>query len=1348
MTQKILAAAILTLTFLLPLTSPHPVNAQATTFESRANILLTFAAGQTGSYSVPEITANYALARYALNQNVATANTMMTGMADWMIANPSVYDGGSGRFFDLYPVMVGLLRYQSLMSQTLRDKIRAAAIEYDPVYDMCGTVSPCNGDTRGGTQNHRTIKMIVGYLVAQTYPTAPRMANQLTFSKSWLERNLYRWATMGISEQDSSTYQSLYFHLTSLIEFANDANIRDLARLTTDRMLASMAPEWIDGYQIAVSNRDNHGMMSPQLSYPTGITAWLYFGGDQPVFTRRLSQPWHSVMPAIATYRVPSIIERIAQQSGTYVHRERRAPLPESSSLPTNNVSYITPTYGVASSFMHTGGSGGVQDRRWLVRWISTGNPVSTFYLSNDNYGEAWTAPITTPYEQALQRNGTLVTVFNVPSTAPSYIEGPFSLGMSSTIQDPSGWLFAHTGNMLMGVRTAGTLAFVADRSPFPTYEQDIISRWLQSTGRKNAVIVETSPVGPYAGGGAAAELQRFADDVKTRTVVDFSQVTATSPRARFTNLAGDVLDITYDGAKTINGATRIGDNTQPTLSNQWMYQAHGSNILTITEGGEEWVWDFNALTVTQTGTADTTPPTTPTNPAASAVSNNQINLTWTASTDNVGVTGYSVERCTGAACSNFSAIATPTGTSFNDTGLTSETLYRYRIRASDAAANFSGYSAIVEAITQATTGGGVNNPIVWWPFEENTGTTTYDSVSNRLATLSNGPTWTTGRIGNAILFDGVNDYLGVADAPALDPGTGSFTVAAWVYTGGSVNTYGQGILAKETNTGADRYFMSILPSGQLGALFRVDGTTAFEASFGGAVLPLNTWRHVAVTFDRNGVATGYVNGVAEPTTRSIASLSGLTFDSTNIVTVGSRSQGSVGFFTGRIDDVRYYNSVLSPGDIQILANPAPLPDTIAPTVPGNLTATPSSETEIALLWTASTDDVGVTGYRLERCTGASCTNFVEIATPSGTSHNDTGLTTNTPYRYRVRAVDAAGNLSGYSTIAQATTLGDTAAPSIPTNLTATTVSATQINLSWSASTDNIGVTGYHLERCTGAACVTFTEVATPAATAHIDSFLTEATTYRYRVRASDATGNLSGYSAIAQDTTQTVPIPPPPVPNAPIAQWRMDELGGIYTADNVGGRTATLLNGPTWTAGRIGSAIFFDGINDHLALSDSASATLNPSGDFTITAWVYPDPTKGGTIVAKESAGSSDRFYISLSASRILQAAFVVDGVTAFAANFGGSAITPNAWSHIAVSFNRNGNAIGYVNGIAQPTSRPINTLGSLTFSNSDLFTIGAGGQGTTDFFLGRIDDVRMFAAELPVTDILAIYTETVLCE
>ena len=96
--------------------------------------------------------------------------------------------------------------------------------------------------------------------------------------------------------------------------------------------------------------------------------------------------------------------------------------------------------------------------------------------------------------------------------------------------------------------------------------------------------------------------------------------------------------------------------------------------------------------------------------------------------------------------------------------------------------------------------------------------------------------------------------------------------------------------------------------------------------------------------------------------------------------------------------------------------------DTSPPTDPTGLTATAAGSSQVSLGWTASTDNAGVAGYRVERCQGTGCTSFAQVGTPTATSFTDTGLAPSTTYRYRVRAVDASGNFSGYSTVAEATT--------------------------------------------------------------------------------------------------------------------------------------------------------------------------------------------------------------------------------------------------------------------------------------------------------------------------------------
>src|SRR5262249_18357209 len=148
-------------------------------------------------------------------------------------------------------------------------------------------------------------------------------------------------------------------------------------------------------------------------------------------------------------------------------------------------------------------------------------------------------------------------------------------------------------------------------------------------------------------------------------------------------------------------------------------------------------------------------------------------------------------------------------------------------------------------------------------------------------------------------------------------------------------------------------------------------------------------------------------------------------------------------YFNGLIDEVRIYNRALTQGEIQTdMSTPLGAADTTPPSAPGTLTATATGSSQINLAWGAASDNVGVPGCRIGRCQGSGCTPFTQIAAPTGTgtTYSDSGLSASTSYTYRVRAVDAASNLGGYSNTGTATTQAatDTTPPLAPGLLTAT----------------------------------------------------------------------------------------------------------------------------------------------------------------------------------------------------------------------------------------------------------------------------------------------------------------------
>lgn len=99
-----------------------------------------------------------------------------------------------------------------------------------------------------------------------------------------------------------------------------------------------------------------------------------------------------------------------------------------------------------------------------------------------------------------------------------------------------------------------------------------------------------------------------------------------------------------------------------------------------------------------------------------------------------------------------------------------------------------------------------------------------------------------------------------------------------------------------------------------------------------------------------------------------------------------------------------------------LVAGGATAPDTSAPTQPTGLRATPG-RTQVALTWTAATDDRGVSSYQVWRSRTSSTTGFTQVGTTSSTSFTNTSLARRTTYWYRVRAVDVAGNLGPFSLV-------------------------------------------------------------------------------------------------------------------------------------------------------------------------------------------------------------------------------------------------------------------------------------------------------------------------------------------
>ena len=201
--------------------------------------------------------------------------------------------------------------------------------------------------------------------------------------------------------------------------------------------------------------------------------------------------------------------------------------------------------------------------------------------------------------------------------------------------------------------------------------------------------------------------------------------------------------------------------------------------------------------------------------------------------------------------------------------------------------------------------------------------------------------------------------------------------------------------------------------------------------------------------------------------------------------------------------------------------------DTEAPSSPKNLSSTAISCIQVNLEWDASTDNTGVTEYIVFR-------NNIAIGTTIELTYEDKALFPETTYCYYLIARDAAGNNSQPSTSISVTTLPDVDPPSIPQNLSTTTISTQQINIVWEPSIDDHGVNGYIVFRDD-------LEVTNLIDTFYCDVGLKAGTNYSYQVLAYDISGNRSSRSLEVMATTQiitqisnydTVKFNPIPYPN------------------------------------------------------------------------------------------------------------------------------------------------------------------------------------------------------------------------
>jgi hypothetical protein len=282
------------------------------------------------------------------------------------------------------------------------------------------------------------------------------------------------------------------------------------------------------------------------------------------------------------------------------------------------------------------------------------------------------------------------------------------------------------------------------------------------------------------------------------------------------------------------------------------------------------------------------------------------------------------------------------------------------------------------------------------------------------------------------------------------------------------------------------------------------------------------------------------------------------------------------------------------------------------PNAPTNLSATAVSQTQINLSWTDNSSNE--TGFKIER--GTDGINFSQIATVGAnvtTYQNTTGLSANTTYYYRVRAYNSQN--SNYSNAASATTLPNP--PSAPTNLNASVISQTQINLSWTDNSSN--ETGFKIERSTDGTNYNQIDTVGANVNSYQNTGLTANTLYYYRVRAYN-TGGDSGYSNVRSATT---------LPNSPADPTGLSATAVAYNQINL-----------AWTDNATNESNYYierslDGTNYSLIATTSANAiSYNNSGLSSNTTYYYRVRARNNGGYSNYSNTASAITYLNLPAA------------------------------------------------------------------------------------------------------------------
>ncbi len=585
-------------------------------------------------------------------------------------------------------------------------------------------------------------------------------------------------------------------------------------------------------------------------------------------------------------------------------------------------------------------------------------------------------------------------------------------------------------------------------------------------------------------------------------------------------------------------------------------------------------------------------------------------------------------------------------------------------------------------------------NLVAWWKLDEAIDSVTYDETDYwNDGILYGNPEWVDGRIGNALYFDGVDDYVDCGNADSVNI-TGQITMAAWINTSTAGNNAHQHYLGKGNNS----YCIKHNSWNNLEVVIYIGGwkvaTYGVDDSFN------NLWHHMVGTYD-GGQIKLYVDGELLATTNQTGAIA----TNADPVRIGTRD-GTRWYHTGGIDDARLYNRAISAVEVKKLASP----ERASNPIPADGSVT--TETEVTFQWDAGLNAVTHNLYFSDD-EQAVIDGTAPLTILDQTSHGPLSLELGKTYFWRIDEVEADGTTINTGEVWSFTIQPLSAYNPSPANEAKYVDLDT--DLSWSPG---FTAESHDVYFGTDESAVANADNTSPEfkgnqteSTLEIDT-LTYDTRYYWRI---DEHNNDATMTTGDLWTFRTIPETPITDPNL-VGWWKLDDEEGKIALDWSGyGNNGSIVGEPQWIIGQFEGALAFDGVDDCIDIGNSPSLDINDV--VTVMAWVKMEEagnsedqsfvTKGNDSYGLRHAGSNNiQFRLSDT--------ILVD--TPVDSSFNG------VWHHVVGTCDGSQLQI-YIDGTLKNTS---GNSGSVPNSIYNV-NIGRESVGNRYLYFGAIDDVQI---------------------